>query len=120
MLDCHHMQQLYLGRRWHGRARAGATDYYRAEERLRARLHLVGHGGPPRLQPRPGQRGQQARPVEARAGIGLPAWRDLAVRSDRPQRNADREAADELGELAILGVLERRIVGALELDADRK
>src|ERR1700752_256964 len=69
---------------------------------------------------RAGQRGEQARPVEPRTRVGFSAGRDVAVRGNRLQRKRGREAGDERGELAVLSVLERRVVGALELDADRE
>ena len=59
-------------------------------------------------------------PVEMRSGIGLASRRDIAVARQR----FDRIAAPELGQQSIegkiLGILERELVAAFELDSDRE
>ncbi len=61
-----------------------------------------------------------ALPIEARAGIGLAARRDVSVAGNRLDRIARRQRARERGQRRVLGRLEGPLVGALELDADRE
>src|SRR5437868_12680477 len=67
-----------------------------------------------------GKRGEEARPVEARAGIGLAARRDVAMRGDVAQRQPGFQPKNQTGQPGILCTGERTVLGALELDADRE
>src|SRR5690606_1537161 len=63
----------------------------------------------------------EAYPIERWPGIGLSAWRDVAVPDDpvgakRGVRSA--QGHDEIGELAVLNGLVGLVVGAFELDSD--
>src|SRR5712664_3153028 len=69
---------------------------------------------------RRGKSGKQARPVEARPGIGLAAGGDVAMSGDVAQGQREAKASYERCELVVLAILERRLVRALELDADRE
>src|SRR5438045_431480 len=62
---------------------------------------------------------EQARPVEARAWIGLAAGRDVAVRGDVAQRECSCQTVNQLDQARVLSVGEGGIVRAFELDADR-
>src|SRR5579859_4764518 len=64
--------------------------------------------------------GEQPRPVEVRARVGLATRRDVAVRSDIAQRQPASQLADETREARVLSVGEDAVVDALELDADGK
>src|SRR3954470_5983995 len=67
-----------------------------------------------------GKRSEEARPVEARAGIGLAARRDVAMRGDVAQRPPGFQRRNQTGQAGILCTSERTALGALKLDADRE
>ena len=60
-------------------------------------------------------------PIEQGAGVGLPSGRNIAMPVDPFWRDSRVNLLDdsgEPGERFILGILEREIVGALQLDTD--
>src|SRR4051812_12197448 len=61
---------------------------------------------------------EQARPVEARAGVALAAGGDIAVRSDVAQREACSQMGNQRGETRVLRTGEAPLVGAFELHTD--
>src|SRR5215831_5686053 len=61
-----------------------------------------------------------AAPVEIRPGIGLAPGSDVAVSGALRDGKARAERRRERREHGVLHVLERRVVGSLELDADRE
>ena len=67
-----------------------------------------------------GEAGEETRPGEAGAGIGLASRRDVAVRGDVAQRQRLAQAPHELLERSVLRLVEGAVVGAFELDADRE
>src|SRR5688572_13939817 len=68
----------------------------------------------------PAERAEQARPIEARAGVGLAAGRHIAVRGERTQRQARTEFAHQSRQAAVLRDFEGPVVDAFEFDADGK
>lgn len=66
------------------------------------------------------QSGQVALPVEARAGVGLAQWGNVAVAGNAAGRVTVAQCQSQAGQGGILRIGERRRVATLQLDAERE